>query len=254
VKRLIALLLIVFVGCQSSSYDYSQIKVVEVIDGDTVRLENGELLRYIGIDTPEVHIRNARGDFDYRPQPFSLEAKEANQSLVEGKYVRVEFDVEKRDKYKRLLGYCFQEDTFVNATLLKEGYALLYTYPPNVKYVSELTAAQKVARKEKRGIWESWEAISSDDAHQYINQIRTVRGTVASTYQSKKCVFLNFGDNYKDDFTIVIFNRALSSFHAQGIDPVSYYHGKTVQATGLIKEYNGPEIIVRVPEEVEVLE
>jgi len=228
---------------------YNRIKVTEVIDGDTVRLENGKLLRYIGIDTPETRLKK-NGLFVLDPQPFSQEAKEYNRLLVENKYIRIEFDTEKTDRYKRLLGYCFIDNIFVNAALVKEGFAVLYTRPPNLKYTNLFLSSQRQAQKDKKGLWGAYETIDHSQANNYINQIRTVTGRVISTYKSKKCIFLNFGTNYKTDFTIVIFKRSFSHFYNQEIDPVEFYRGKFVEVSGRIREHNGPEIIVNVPEEI----
>ena len=249
-KRIFIAILL-FLSC-CTPQDYSHIKVLEVIYGDTVRLSNGYLLRYIGLDTPEVRIRKG-GRFIYSPQPFSLEAKEFNRKLVENKFIKLEFDVVKKDKYGRLLGYCFVGDKFVNAELIKEGYASLYTFPPNVKYVDLFVKLQKEAREGAKGFWGGYKTVDSGEAYKYINQIRTVRGRVLSTYQSQKCVFLNFGQDYKTDFTIVVFNNSLKYFKDKGIEPVSFYRGKIVQVTGKIREYNGPEIIVNSPLEMEVI-
>jgi len=252
IKRLSFLSLLLILAC--SQFNYSQIKVIEVIDGDTVKLSNGRLLRYIGLDTPEVRIKDKGGDFKYRPQPFSLEAKEFNRKLVEGKIVRVEFDIEKTDRYGRLLGYCFVDKTFVNAKLIEQGYAVLYTYPPNVKYVEVFVASQKKARERKKGLWGSFAVINHSQANKYINQIRSVEGVVLGTYKSAKCVFLNFGQNYRSDFTVVIFDNVLDAFSREGIDPLSFYNGKKIRVNGKIREYNGSEIIVNSPYEIEVLE
>ncbi len=251
IKRVIIFVfLLAFCSC---SQDYSQIRVLEVIDGDTVRLSNGKLLRYIGLDTPEVRLKKGEG-FIYSPQPFALEAKEYNRKLVEGKLVRIEFDVKRKDKYARLLGYCFVGDIMVNAKLIEEGFAVLYTYPPNVKYADLFRDLQTQARQQKKGLWGSYEVIDQVQAGSYINQIRTVRGRVLNTFKSAKCIFLNFGSNYKTDFTVVIFNNSLQSFYDKGIDPVTFYKGKVVEVSGRIKEYNGPEIIVNSPFEIEVIE
>ena len=122
--------------------------VERAVDGDTVVLVGGERVRYIGVDTPELH-------HPKKPvQRYAREAAEFNRRLVEGKRVRLEFDVDRRDKYNRLLAYVFLEDgRFVNAELLKEGYAQLLTIPPNVKYVDLFTGLQSQARKTKRGLW-----------------------------------------------------------------------------------------------------
>lgn len=246
-KKLIFLSFLIFSCC--ASQDYSQLKVSEVIDGDTVRLSNGKLLRYIGIDTPEIRIKK-ENDFVYSPQPFSLKAKEYNRKLVENKIVEVEFDVEKKDRYGRLLGYCFVNGVFVNAKLIEEGYAVLYTYPPNVKYVDLFVKLQKKAREEENGLWGGFAAINHADAHLYINQIRTVRGRVLNIYKSSKCILLNFGRDWRTDFTAVIFNNSLNFFYEKGIDPLVFYKGKLIEVSGRIREYNGPEIIVNAPYEI----
>lgn len=122
-------------------------KVVKVIDGDTITLENGEVVRYIGIDTPEtVH--------PSKPvQCFGKEASEKNKELVEGKMVRLEKDVSERDKYNRLLRYVWIGDMFVNDYLVREGYAYASTYPPDVKYADQFLKAQQEARERKKGLW-----------------------------------------------------------------------------------------------------
>ena len=249
--RVIFPILLFIISC-TPSYDYSHIKVIDVIDGDTIKLANGKLLRYIGLDTPELRIKKG-GKFIYSPQPFSKEATEFNQKLVANKFITVEFDVERVDRYGRLLGYCFVDDTFVNARLIEEGFATLYTWPPNIKYVDLLVNSQKKARQEKKGLWGAYETIHHTQANQYINQIRTVEGKVVNTYQSPKCVFLNFGSNYRTDFTVVIFNNVLASFHEKGIDPLTFYKGKRIRLSGRIREYNGPEIIVNTPHEIQVI-
>lgn len=249
-KKLLLILFFVLSACTPT--DYSKIKVKEVVDGDTVILANGRHLRYIGIDTPESRIKR-NNQFVYDPQPFAVEATQLNQSLVEGKTVRIEFDLDKKDRYGRLLGYCFVDDIFVNKKLLQEGFAVLYTYPPNIKYVDSLVKAQKQARQEKKGLWGGNQVVSHQQADNYINQIRTVRGRVLNTYKSEKCTYLNFGSNYKEDFTVVIFNNTLDYFHQQGIKPVNFYKGKLVEVSGRIREYNGPEIIVNSPEEIRTI-
>lgn len=251
----IILFLAIFCGCSQPppaeypAADYGNIRVTDVIDGDTIRLANGKLLRYIGIDTPES--RTKKGNrFIYDPQPGAVEATKFNKSLVAGKQIRIEFDVQKTDKYGRLLGYCYVGDTFVNARLIKEGYAVLLTYPPNVKYADLFVKLQKEAREARRGLWGAYETIDAAKASSYINQIRTVHGKVLSAYRTKKCILLNFGQNHKEDFTVVIFENSFKYFYDAGIDPVTYYQGKTIEVSGRIRRYNGPEIVVNAPQDI----
>lgn len=123
-------------------------QVKRVVDGDTILLENGEKVRYIGVNTPE--------SVDPRQgvECFGKEASVFNRDLVEGKRVRLERDTSDRDKYGRLLRFVYLEDgTFVNELLVREGYAFVSTYPPDVSKQDTFRLAEKQARDEKRGLW-----------------------------------------------------------------------------------------------------
>jgi len=118
--------------------------VKRVIDGDTIEVElNGKAykVRYIGINTPEYN------------QPFGDETTQANSSLVLGKTVILEKDVSETDKYGRLLRYVFVGDLFVNAHLVKFGWAQAATYPPDVKYSALFVSLEREARENNRGCW-----------------------------------------------------------------------------------------------------
>lgn len=245
------MLLTLLCSC-APSYDYSHIRVTKVIDGDTVRLENGETLRYIGIDTPEVKIKQ-NNHFVYKPQPYAIEAKKLNEKLVKNKIVRIEFDVEKTDRYKRLLGYCFIANTLVNAKLLEEGFAVTYTIPPNVKYVDTFVAAQKDARKNAKGMWGVYETVVAEKAIDYVNQIRTVKGKVFAVRRTKNGILLSLGVNQKTPFKIMIFNNSLKYFYDKNIDPLNFYMAKIVEISGRIRRYKQTaQIIVSSPEEISI--
>ena len=142
-----------------SEVDYRQMDrgiVKKVIDGDTIELETGEKIRYIGIDTPETKHPN-------KPvQCFGREASQKNKELVEGKEILLEKDISDTDRYGRFLRYIYlpnpeatDEAIFVNEYMVEQGYALLLTYPPDIKYDAILKDAQTQAREEKRGLWGS---------------------------------------------------------------------------------------------------
>jgi micrococcal nuclease len=122
------------------------LKVIKVVDGDTVVLSDGRTLRYIGVDTPE------------RGQPFYEAAKNFNRRLVQGRVVELEFDIERYDRYGRLLAYVFVRDAkgkriFVNAELVRNGFARVYTKPPNVRYADLFVRLQEEAREKRKGLW-----------------------------------------------------------------------------------------------------
>ncbi|MFZ2386055.1 MAG: thermonuclease family protein [Candidatus Omnitrophota bacterium] len=147
----------------AKKYDYDSILVKRAVDGDTVLLENGDRVRLIGIDTPECHesqklyrdSRRTKQDVSTIKE-MGKKAAAFTKKLVEGKKVRLEFDVERKDKYGRLLAYLYLPDgTFVNAEIVANGFASLMTIPPNVKYSEQLRACYKDARENRRGLWKN---------------------------------------------------------------------------------------------------
>ncbi len=131
----------------TSTQSGTLVKVTRVVDGDTIEIEGGERVRYIGIDTPET--------VDPRKpvQCFGVEASKKNKELVEGKMVRLEKDITDRDKYNRLLRYIWLGDTLINQELVEQGFAKSYSYPPDIKYQDKFVAAEKKAREDKIGLW-----------------------------------------------------------------------------------------------------
>lgn len=121
--------------------------VIRVIDGDTVEIQGGDRVRYLGIDTPEIVHPSEPVEY------FGKEATEKNHELVEGKRVTLERDVEDRDEYGRLLRYVWRDGIMVNAELVRLGYAYSYSLPPNVKYQELFLQLEKEAREQRLGLW-----------------------------------------------------------------------------------------------------
>lgn len=138
----------------TASQSAQLVKVTRVIDGDTIEIEGRQKVRYIGMDTPELH-------HPKKPvQCFGREAMEKNRQLVDGEQVRLEKDVSETDKYGRLLRYVYLEDTtatseaiFVNDYLVREGFAFAATFPPDVKYADLFRQSQNEARNQNKGLW-----------------------------------------------------------------------------------------------------
>jgi len=133
---------------------FQKTRVTKVIDGDTIEIESGEHVRYIGVDTPEtVHPKKS-------VQCFGKEASNKNKALVEGKEIYLEKDVSDKDRYQRLLRYIYlpnpdlpNEVIFVNEYLIEQGYGKVITYPPDVKYHQLFVQAQRTAQDEANGLW-----------------------------------------------------------------------------------------------------
>ena len=131
--------------------------VVRIVDGDTIVVDRGrgpEKVRYIGMDTPETV------DPDTPVEPFGEAATAANAALVAGADVVLERDVSDVDRYGRLLRYVWLRVTgppsgwlMVDLELVREGYAQVATFPPDVRYVDLFVAAERAARDAGRGLW-----------------------------------------------------------------------------------------------------
>ena len=145
--------------------DYEKVTVVRAVDGDTLEISptaNGtDTVRLIGLDTPEMATDEAAV-----PEPYAEEAKKFTADSLEGKEVYLEYDEDLKDDYGRLLAYVYLEDpstagtdkegqdsNLFNETLLREGYAKLFTVEPNVRYEDRLAAAEAKARDEGIGVW-----------------------------------------------------------------------------------------------------
>lgn len=140
---LTGLLIFFVIACHSNGH-----YVRWVDDGDTIVLDNGEKVRYLGINAPEI------AHEDRPSEPFGKEAMVFNMRLVKGKEVHLETEKESHDRYGRLLAYIFLKNgTFVNEEMIKAGYAYVLFLNPNLKYGSRLLAVQRQAMREKRNIW-----------------------------------------------------------------------------------------------------
>ncbi len=123
-------------------------KVTKVIDGDTVVLDSGDNLRYIGIDAPE---------FSQNKGCFFEESTNKNKELVLGKFVRLEKDVSEKDRYGRILRYVYVDGEngkiFVNEYLVRNGFAKVSTFPPDIKYQDLFTKLENQAKEKGLGLW-----------------------------------------------------------------------------------------------------
>ena len=123
-------------------------RVAKVYDGDTIVLENGQRVRLLGINTPEIESRY-RGS-----EPGGIDAKLWLQKKLQNKKIHLQFDQEKYDQYERLLAHLFLPGgKHLNEALLENGFAVLNIIPPNLRHADKLVSAQQRAEQQKLGIW-----------------------------------------------------------------------------------------------------
>jgi len=139
-------------GSSTGGGTHASARVTRVVDGDTVHVRIGdgdEAVRYIGVDTPET----------VKPhtpvQCFGKAASAYNHRLIEGQAVRLRFDAERRDRYGRLLAYVYRarDGLFINAALVRGGYATTLTIPPNTAHAAQFATLERRARERRKGLW-----------------------------------------------------------------------------------------------------
>lgn len=126
---------------------WQEARVLRAIDGDTIEIEGGERIRYIGIDAPELE-----GQRD-GPDCFAPEAAQKNRELVAGKTIELLSDTEDRDLHGRLLRYVFADGVFVNAELARLGFAEAQSFAPNLRFQQLFTQLAHRARLDGLGLW-----------------------------------------------------------------------------------------------------
>ena len=147
--RVIGLFLLLLAACGAAAADSSWVTVRWIADGDTVFLQDGRSVRYIGIDTPERARDQQKAEF------MAHEARSINRQLVEGWPLRLEYDRQRSDRYQRVLAYVYRRDDglFINAELVRQGVAHVLHQAPNTKMETTLIILQREAMAERRGIW-----------------------------------------------------------------------------------------------------
>lgn len=231
--------------------------VTEVVDGDTVFLDNGLQVRLIGTQAPKLPL----GREGFETWPMAGEAKAALADLVLGQRVIVRYGGETRDRYDRVLGQLFVDvaggELWVQEKMVLDGLARVYSFADNRSCLATLLAAETKARTLKLGIWsDPYYQIRRADRPQALlerlDHYELVEGRVLLAEAAGQGVFLNFGRFWKEDFTVVIGAGALRLFTDDGFDPL-LLEGALIRVRGWVEERDGPRIEVTHPEQIEVL-
>ncbi len=226
--------------------------VTQVVDGDTLVLDDGTEVRLVGIQAPKL----ALGRAGFRPWPLADEAKAALEALSLGRGVALAYGGRRLDRHGRALAHLYDEaGRWLQGELLARGLARVYTFRDNRALGPEMLALEGAARAARRGIWglRRYRPLSLEDAPRFIGSFQLVEGRVLEAAVVRGRAYLNFGADWRSDFTISISPKDRRRFEAAGIDTAGYA-GRRIRVRGWLKSYNGPMIEVTHPEQIEVLE
>ncbi len=241
-------------ACHAEVREY---QVKSVIDGDTVMLENGKELRLTGIQAPKLPL----GRKDFVAWPLAKESRQALINILKsvsdtnalGK-IRIEQHGRAEDRHGRILGHAFTPDgRWVQGQMVAKGMARVYSFADNRWRVADLLLIEAKARLQRAGIWQNdfYKIYQAADKIPF-GDFSLVEGRVLQADTVRGVTYLNFGDDYRSDFTIRIARQDLKVFALDGIDPLSF-EGKALRVRGWVSQRGGPMIRVTHPEQIEIL-
>ncbi|WP_017932433.1 thermonuclease family protein [Robiginitomaculum antarcticum] len=234
-------------------------KVSRISDGDTLYLDSGLKVRLAGIQAPKLSL----GREDFTDWPLGQESKAALARLTLGRDVQLRYGGTQRDRYDRALAQVFVGSPdasgaiWVQEDMVRSGMARVYSWPDTQQDTARLYAAEREARAAKRGMWAlDYYAVRKPDPDplaQDVDSFQIIEGVITSTANVRGQIYLNFGSDYRTDFTVSLTKDGKKRFKKAGIDPVAL-EGARVRVRGWIELYNGPAIYLSDPDRLEVLD
>ena len=229
--------------------------VVEVVDGDTVILDSGLEVRLVGIQAPKLPLGRA----GFVAWPLADEAKAALEDLVLNRAVELAYGGRRSDRHGRALAHLYDgpgdgTGRWIQGALLQAGMARVYSFADNTALVAEMLALERAARAAGRGIWADpfYRVRAVTETPGLIDSFQLVEGKVVSSAKVRGRVYLNFGPDWRTDFTVTLAPRDARRFARAGVDPLTW-QGRLLRVRGWLKRYNGPMIEATHPEQIEVL-
>ncbi len=223
----------------------------EIIDGDTLVLQSGVQVRLVGIQAPKLPL----GRRGFTAWPLADQAKAALSRLTLGRTLELRYVGRRIDRHGRLLAHLNDDGGhWIQGALLAAGMARVYTFADNRGRAGEMLALERQARTARRGIWSHsfYRVLDTSEASRFIDTFQLVEGRVLDTAVVRRRGYLNFGRDWRRDFTVSIAPGSLGRFKSAG-RRLERYRGVRVRVRGWLKSYNGPMIEATHPEQIEVL-
>ena len=226
-----------------------------MISGDTFRLASGDVVRLTGIQAPQMARKPGGSSAGTAAWPLAAEARATLEKLVLGKSVRLSHGGRRVDRYGRILAH-LHTDTglWIQGELLARGLARVNSYADNRAMLAEMLLFERQARAAGRGIWALPRYAVRDvkETPKFLNSFQIVEGRVLNTAKVRGRIYLNFGADWRRDFTVTLPAPAVRLHVKAGRNPLAY-GGRRIRVRGWLKPRNGPMITVTHPEQIEVL-
>ncbi|MFP4097776.1 MAG: thermonuclease family protein [Alphaproteobacteria bacterium] len=241
--------------------------VSEVINPMTIKLEDGRTITLSGLDYPDL-------DF-YNPGELAITAQKVLEDFLKGKHVtiyqtpqadqgrinRMGHHIAHLSRHERntLKGNADNsnvknKDTWVQGLILSLGLARVRTTKYNREMAAQLLQLEQQARTDKSGLWamEKYAPLTPEQAKNHIGRYQIIEGQVQNIGMHKNKIYINFGNNWRDDFTLGISGTNARTFRRENINPLNWNNAR-LRVRGWIESYNGPYIEIDHPERIEIL-
>jgi endonuclease YncB( thermonuclease family) len=227
--------------------------VAEVIDGETLRLVDGRFLRLAGI-----MVGNPASGAGTR---YAVAARELLTRIAGDRQVVFAFGARHMDRHGRFVAQVWQAGegdatgTWLQAALLADGLARVATTPDNPLLALDMLRIENEARRARRGLWgdPAYRVRTPEDAGDALDSFQIVEGRILAVAIRRRGGYLNFGADYRTDFTLSLSREALRLMRQANVDPMAL-QGIRVRARGWLRSFNGPLIEITHPEQIEVLQ
>jgi len=228
---------------------------VAITDGHALRVEKSGAIVLTSNQT--IHLEGIRlpdGRFDRAPQDFAERALAEINLLAHTGVLTLRVIPPVRDRYGRLRAQVFSHADWLQEELLSQGLARVALAPDRTECASELYAAEDRARRARRGLWSvgAYAIRAPDDMWPDIGTFQIVEGKVLNASTKNGRAYLNFGSDWRRDFTVTVDPDDMINFRRTGVDPLSYV-GQTIRVRGWVQSLHGPEIEVANPQSIEVV-
>lgn len=225
--------------------------VTQVINAKSFSLQTGDTVRLASLQAPNVQETTGKK----RPgEPMGEQAREALQSLVQGKEVRLELGDEPRDRHGRLVAQAYLADgQWIQGALLEAGMVMVYPFSDSGAQLDDMLQLEQQARSAKKGIWAHpyFSVISDREAADYKERFKLVEGTVQEVAEVRGNTYLNFGEDWKTDFTAFIAKEDRKYFKTTDLESLKH---KKIRVRGWLYSRNGPAMDLNAPGQIELLE
>ncbi len=231
--------------------NFGMTRVIEVVTPQTLKLSNGEIVNLVGIRLPDYTVE--------RVGPFAQTTFKILKDMLEGEQVNLyrtkNRDIGRTNRLNHSLAHLERQSdkAWVQGMLVRLGLVQARPSRFNPEMAEQLYALEKAARDDKLGIWEQADAVlTPDEAENHINSFQIVEGRIRSAAIKQNRIYLNFGNNWRTDFTVSVAPENRRHFSKAGYNPLEW-NNKSVRVRGWIEDYNGAYIQIDHPTAIEIL-